>query len=47
MHVITCEMLVDSRQSISQIAWRLGYGDPANFSHAFRATGGASPRQYR
>jgi len=46
-HRRACELLRDPRQSIAEIAWRLGYGDPTNFSHAFRAAGSISPRQYR
>ena len=42
-----CELLKDRSQSISQIAYRLGYTDLANFSHAFRAAGGVSPSAYR
>lgn len=46
-HQRACAMLADPQQPISQIAYRLGYGDVANFSHAFRSTAGASPREYR
>jgi AraC-like DNA-binding protein len=46
-HRRACEMLADPRQSIAEIAWRLGYGDPTNFSHAFRAATGMCPRNYR
>ncbi len=46
-HRRACEMLAQSHPSISEIAWRLGYGDATNFSHAFRAAGSISPRQYR
>ncbi len=42
-----CALLADPQQSITQIAYRLGYGDVANFSHAFRAQCGLSPRGYR
>src|SRR5215831_762908 len=34
-HARACKLLRDSSQSIGQIAWRLGYGDPTNFTHAF------------
>jgi AraC-like DNA-binding protein len=46
-HRRACAMLKDTRQSVAEIAWRLGYGDPTNFSHAFRAATGISPRDYR
>lgn len=46
-HDRACRLLADPRYPISQIAYRLGYTDVANFSHAFRAACGASPRQYR
>jgi AraC-like DNA-binding protein len=42
-----CRMLEDLGQPVAQVAWRLGYADPTNFSHAFRAAIGESPRQYR
>jgi AraC-like DNA-binding protein len=46
-HRRACELLKDPHQSVAEIAWRLGYGDPTNFSHAFRAVTGLSPRDYR
>jgi AraC-like DNA-binding protein len=46
-HERACQLLADRQQSISQIAYRLGYGDVANFSHAFRKQAGQSPRTYR
>lgn len=46
-HQRACAMLADPDQSISQIAYRLGYTDVANFSHAFSAMAGMSPRAYR
>jgi AraC-like DNA-binding protein len=45
-HERACEML-RGRSPISQIAYRLGYTDLANFSHAFRAMAGTSPRHFR
>lgn len=42
-----CAMLADPAQAISQIAYRLGYTDVANFSHAFSTMAGQSPRAYR
>jgi AraC-like DNA-binding protein len=46
-HQRACTLLRNSGQAISQIAYRLGYGDVANFSHAFRALCGISPSDYR
>jgi len=46
-HARACKLLRDPSQSIGQIAWRLGYSDPTNFTHAFRASEGVSPTQYR
>lgn len=46
-HERAIAMLHEQRQSISQIAYRLGYRDAANFSHSFRAISGISPRAYR
>lgn len=42
-----CQLLSDASQSISQIGYRLGYENPANFSHAFTAMSGLSPRDWR
>lgn len=46
-HQRACEMLAESESSIAHIAWRLGYTDTGNFSHAFRKQGGATPSAYR
>ncbi|MBF7728520.1 helix-turn-helix domain-containing protein [Pseudomonas sp. N040] len=46
-HARACQLLADRQQSISQIAYRLGYGDVANFSHAFSKQAGQGPRRYR
>lgn len=40
-------LLMEGRLSIEQIAGRLGYRDPANFTRAFKAWTGETPRQYR
>lgn len=40
-------LLAGSNDSISQIAYRLGYSDVANFSHAFRAACGQCPSDFR
>ncbi|MDF2447299.1 MAG: Transcriptional regulator, AraC family [Moraxellaceae bacterium] len=39
--------LAEGRLSIEQIAERLGYRDPANFTRAFKTWTGTTPRQYR
>lgn len=39
--------LAEGRLSIEQIAERLGYRDPANFTRAFKVWTGTTPRQYR
>lgn len=46
-HDRACSLLRHGEVAISQIAYRLGYSDVANFSNAFRAAGGMSPRRYR
>lgn len=40
-------LLAEGRLSIEQIAERLGYRDPANFTRAFKGWTGSTPRQYR
>ncbi|MDI1301760.1 MAG: AraC family transcriptional regulator [bacterium] len=40
-------LLAEGRLSIEQIAGRLGYRDPANFTRAFKGWTGETPRQYR
>ncbi len=40
-------LLAEGRLSIEQIAERLGYRDPANFTRAFKAWTGRTPRQFR
>ncbi|WP_254900827.1 helix-turn-helix domain-containing protein [Maritimibacter sp. HL-12] len=39
--------LVYSNLSVSQIAYALGYDDPAHFSRVYRRATGLSPRQFR
>lgn len=39
--------LAEGRLSVEQIAGQLGYRDPANFTRAFKAWTGETPRQYR
>jgi AraC-like DNA-binding protein len=40
-------LLTDGRLSVEQIAERLGYRDPANFTRAFKVWASMTPRQYR
>jgi AraC-like DNA-binding protein len=42
-----CELLKDENQPITQVAYRLGYSDSTNFSRAFQAVSGVSPRDFR
>jgi AraC-like DNA-binding protein len=46
-HHEACHMLRDTRQPIEDIAARLGYSDPANFTRAFRRWAGCTPTQFR
>ncbi|GFE64936.1 helix-turn-helix domain-containing protein [Litoreibacter roseus] len=44
------ELLVDPdavHRSISDVAWKVGYGDPSYFTRRFRRRFGCSPRAYR
>jgi len=40
-------LLSDPRRSVTQVAFELGYSDPAHFSRAFVALTGQSPRAFR
>ncbi len=40
-------LLGDQSLSVEQVAMRVGYSDPANFTRAFRKWTGTSPRSYR
>lgn len=40
-------LMTNSELSLQQIAERLGYQDPANFTRAFRKWAGCAPNQYR
>lgn len=42
-----CELFATGRFSISQVAYRLGYSDIANFSRAFKRATGLSPSAYQ
>jgi AraC-like DNA-binding protein len=46
-HQRACELLACSTDPVSHIAYRLGYTEVANFSHAFRAVAGVCPGSYR
>ncbi len=46
-HHEACAMLSESRQAVEDIAARLGYSDPANFTRAFRRWAGCTPTQFR
>ena len=41
------KLLSFSDSSLSEIAERLGYGDPYYFSHCFKRIVGCSPLEYR
>lgn len=40
-------LIVQSDEHISQIAYRVGFGDVSNFNHAFKRRFAMSPREYR
>lgn len=42
-----CAMLAAGQQPVSQIAYRLGYSDVANFSRSFKKINGISPSGFR
>jgi AraC-like DNA-binding protein len=42
-----CALLAEGKQAVSQIAYRLGYTDLANFSRSFKKLNGVSPSAYR
>lgn len=46
-HALACRRLLEGRQSITEIAYSLGFTDAANFTRAFRAHAGCSPREFR
>ena len=46
-HEKACVLLEAGEQSITQIAYQLGYKDGANFTRAFRRESGVSPSDYR
>lgn len=46
-HELACRHLANHTMSITEIAYSLGYSDAANFTRAFRAQAGCSPREFR
>jgi AraC-like DNA-binding protein len=42
-----CEMLADPNRTVTEIAYRLGYGDVASFVRSFRARTGLTPTAFR
>jgi len=46
-HHEACAMLREGHHAVEDIAARLGYSDPANFTRAFRRWAGCTPSQYR
>jgi AraC-like DNA-binding protein len=44
---LALDYLQNSRMTVNQIAYRLGYRDPSNFGRAFRKWFGVSPGRYR
>jgi AraC-like DNA-binding protein len=44
---LAVEHLRDSKHTITEIAWMLGYADVSSFAHAFRRITGRSPGSYR
>lgn len=46
-HELACERLDQSQQSITEIAHSLGFHNAANFTRAFKARSGCSPREFR
>jgi len=42
-----CEWLSETKSSVEEISFELGYSDASNFSRAFRARAGASPNNFR
>jgi len=40
-------LIVQSDERISQIAYRVGFGDVSNFNHSFKRRFSMSPKEYR
>lgn len=45
-HELACERLASGTMSITEVAYSLGFSDPANFTRSFRDRQGVSPRDY-
>ncbi|MDP3859339.1 MAG: AraC family transcriptional regulator [Stagnimonas sp.] len=46
-HELACERLASGAMTVTEVAYSLGFSDPANFTRAFRDREGASPRDYQ
>jgi len=44
---VACRLLVDTDLTISEIAWKLMYSSPQNFSRQFQSVRGQTPAEYR
>ncbi len=44
---LAVDLLLHSELQVAEIAFRLGFGDPANFNRAFRGWTGEAPGRYR
>jgi AraC-like DNA-binding protein len=40
-------MLREGKQNVSEVAWALGFTDPAYFSKVFKKYFGRSPKEYQ
>jgi len=45
--VMAAMLIAQTDERISQIAYRVGFGDVSNFNHAFKRRFAMSPREYR
>lgn len=45
-HELACERLAAGSMSITEVAYSLGFNDPANFTRSFRDREGLSPREF-
>jgi AraC family transcriptional regulator, arabinose operon regulatory protein len=45
--VMAAMLIVQTDERISQIAYRVGFGDVSNFNHSFKRRFAMSPRKYR
>ena len=44
---LACERLAAGGMTVTEVAYSLGFADPANFTRAFRERAHCSPREYR